>query len=122
RGGPFGGFDQRTGCRCTRGAGPAPGLEPVSGHRRGCRRRRAAGFGQGLIRTRFNVPSFVVTLGGLLLFYGLQLYVLGDTGTIRFPFGQTISQIENVTFEAASSYLMAVGATAPTFPPPRGRA
>jgi D-xylose transport system permease protein len=68
------------------------------------------GFVQGMVRTRFNVPSFVVTLGGLLLFYGLQLRVLGSTGTIRFPFGQTISQIENLTFEAASSYLLAAGA------------
>jgi D-xylose transport system permease protein len=65
------------------------------------------GLLQGLVRTRFNVPSFVVTLGGLLLFYGLQLRVLGNTGTIRFPFGETIAQIENVTFEAVSSYVMA---------------
>ena len=70
------------------------------------------GFVQGFIRTRFNVPSFVVTLGGLLLIYGLQLRVLGDTGTIRFPFGETIAQIENLTFEVASSYLMAAGTVA----------
>jgi D-xylose transport system permease protein len=50
------------------------------------------GFTQGIVRTRFTVPSFVVTLGGLLLFYGLQLRVLGSTGAIRFPFGQTISR------------------------------
>lgn len=70
----------------------------------------ALGLGQGFIRTRFNVPSFVVTLGGLLLFYGLQLRVLGSTGTIRFPFGQTIAQIENLTFEPASSYALAATA------------
>ena len=70
----------------------------------------ALGFGQGFIRTRFNVPSFVVTLGGLLLFYGLQLRVLGSTGTIRFPFGQTIAQIENLTFETGSSYALAAAA------------
>ncbi|MFL6126342.1 sugar ABC transporter permease [Actinophytocola sp.] len=67
----------------------------------------ALGFGQGFIRTRFNVPSFIVTLGGLLLFYGLQLRVLGSTGTIRFPFEETIAQIENLTFEVASSYALA---------------
>jgi ribose/xylose/arabinose/galactoside ABC-type transport system permease subunit len=71
----------------------------------------ALGFAQGFIRTRFNVPSFVVTLGGLLLFYGLQLHVLGTTGTIRFPFGRTIAQIENLTFETSSSYTMAAAAT-----------
>jgi ABC-type xylose transport system permease subunit len=70
----------------------------------------ALGLGQGVIRTRFNVPSFVVTLGGLLLFYGMQLHVLGSTGTIRFPFGETIAQIENLTFEAGSSYAMAAAA------------
>ncbi len=70
----------------------------------------ALGFSQGFIRTRFNVPSFVVTLGGLLLFYGLQLRVLGNTGTIRFPFGETIAQIENLTFEAGSSYALAATA------------
>jgi D-xylose transport system permease protein len=70
----------------------------------------ALGFGQGFVRTRFNVPSFVVTLGGLLLFYGMQLHVLGSTGTIRFPFGETIAQIENLTFEVGSSYAMAAAA------------
>jgi D-xylose transport system permease protein len=72
----------------------------------------AAGFVQGFIRTRFNVPSFVVTLGGLLLFYGLQLRVLGSTGTIRFPFGQTVAQIENLTFTTATSYALVAVATA----------
>jgi D-xylose transport system permease protein len=71
----------------------------------------AAGFLQGFIRTRFNVPSFVVTLGGLLLFYGMQLRVLGSTGTIRFPFGQTVAQIENLTFTDATSYVIVAAAT-----------
>jgi D-xylose transport system permease protein len=34
------------------------------------------GFVQGLIITRLRVPSFVVTLGGLLGFEGLLLYIL----------------------------------------------
>ena len=64
----------------------------------------ALGCLQALIFTRFKVPSFVVTLGGLLLFYGLQLRVLGSTGTIRFPFGQAIAQIENFTLAPAVTY------------------
>ena len=64
----------------------------------------ALGGLQALIFTRFKVPSFVVTLGGLLLFYGLQLRVLGSTGTIRFPFGRTIAQIENKTLGPAVTY------------------
>ena len=64
----------------------------------------ALGGAQALIFTRFKVPSFVVTLGGLLLFYGLQLKVLGSTGTIRFPFGQVIAQIETKTLGPAVTY------------------
>ena len=39
----------------------------------------------GFLRTRFGVPSFVITLAGLLGFLGLQLFVLGSTGSINLP-------------------------------------
>jgi D-xylose transport system permease protein len=65
------------------------------------------GVAQSVIFTRFRVPSFVVTLGGLLLFYGLQQRVLGKTGTIRFPFGETIAQIENETLTRPIGYAAA---------------
>jgi D-xylose transport system permease protein len=46
-----------------------------------------AGIAVGLIHgfwiTRFRVPSFVVTLAGLLAWQGALLYVLGDTGTVN---------------------------------------
>jgi D-xylose transport system permease protein len=38
---------------------------------------------QGVWFTRFRVPSFVVTLAGLLAFQGALLWVLGSTGTIN---------------------------------------
>ncbi len=41
------------------------------------------GLFHGTIFTRFGVPSFVVTLSGLLAYQGAQLKVLGDTGTIN---------------------------------------
>jgi D-xylose transport system permease protein len=41
------------------------------------------GFFQGSVATRLGIPSFVVTLAGLLAFQGLQLQVLGDTGTVN---------------------------------------
>ncbi len=45
------------------------------------------GTGIGLINgffvTRFQIPSFVVTLAGLLAWQGALLLVLGDTGTIN---------------------------------------
>jgi len=43
----------------------------------------AVGLFQGVFITYFQVPSFVVTLAGLLGFQGVLLYVLGDTGTIN---------------------------------------
>ncbi len=39
----------------------------------------------GLLYTRFGVPSFVITLAGLLGILGLQLWVLGKTGSINMP-------------------------------------
>jgi D-xylose transport system permease protein len=43
----------------------------------------AIGAFQGFIATRFNIPTFVVTLAGLLGWQGLQLKVLGETGTVN---------------------------------------
>jgi len=39
---------------------------------------------------RFGMPSFVATLSGLLAFLGLQLYVLGPTGSINLPYGSPL--------------------------------
>ena len=41
------------------------------------------GLFHGMIFTQFGVPSFVVTLAGLLAYQGAQLKVLGDTGTVN---------------------------------------
>jgi D-xylose transport system permease protein len=38
---------------------------------------------QGFISTKFGIPTFVVTLAGLLGWQGLQLRVLGETGTVN---------------------------------------
>jgi D-xylose transport system permease protein len=43
----------------------------------------AIGLFQGSVFTRFAVPSFVVTLAGLLAWPGAQLEVLGTTGTVN---------------------------------------
>lgn len=40
----------------------------------------------GFLRNRFEMPSFVATLAGLLTLLGLQLYILGPTGSINLPF------------------------------------
>ncbi len=67
----------------------------------------------GFLFTKFGVPSFVITLSGLLGFLGLQLLVLGKDGTINIPFTSPL-----VTFAQASflppwlTYLLAVLAAA----------
>lgn len=43
----------------------------------------AIGTLHGFWFTRFRIPSFVVTLAGLLAWFGAQLAVLGQTGTIN---------------------------------------
>lgn len=43
------------------------------------------GATHGVLVTRFGVPAFVVTLAGLIGWQGLQLYILGNTGTINLP-------------------------------------
>lgn len=40
----------------------------------------------GALFTRFGVPSFVITLAGLLAVLGFQLYVLGPNGSVNIPF------------------------------------
>ncbi|CTQ47512.1 MULTISPECIES: sugar ABC transporter permease [Stappiaceae] len=40
-----------------------------------------------LLRTQLGMPSFVSTLAGLLALLGLQLYMLGSTGSINLPYG-----------------------------------
>lgn len=44
------------------------------------------GLVYGFLRNRFEMPSFVATLSGLLALLGMQLYILGPTGSINLPF------------------------------------
>ncbi|HET6986285.1 MAG TPA: sugar ABC transporter permease [Kribbella sp.] len=48
------------------------------------------GLFYGALYTRFGVPSFVITLAGLLGFLGLQLLVLGKEGTLNLPFDSAL--------------------------------
>ncbi|CAN5246189.1 ABC transporter permease [soil metagenome] len=57
-----------------------------------------AGLIFGLLRTAFGVPSFVITLAGLLGLLGVQLYVLGARGSINIPFESPIVQFAQQWF------------------------
>jgi D-xylose transport system permease protein len=50
----------------------------------------AIGCAYALLFNRLGMPSFVATLSGLLAFLGLQLYILGPTGSINLPYGSPL--------------------------------
>ncbi|SES26990.1 D-xylose transport system permease protein [Pedococcus cremeus] len=71
------------------------------------------GLAYGALFTRFGVPSFVITLAGLLAVLGLQLYVLGKEGTINIPFDSGLVKFAQQTFlPLAVSYVVALLAVA----------
>jgi D-xylose transport system permease protein len=59
------------------------GWSPYLGIAAGVLAGTAIGLFQGSVFTRFAIPSFVVTLAGLLAWPGAQLKVLGETGTVN---------------------------------------
>jgi D-xylose transport system permease protein len=69
------------------------------------------GLLQGFWFTRFNVPSFVVTLAGLLAWQGALLWVLGDTGTVNLN-DRTIVGLANTFFPTWFGWAIVVVSTA----------
>jgi D-xylose transport system permease protein len=69
------------------------GWSPYLGIAAGVLAGTAIGLFQGSVFTRFGIPSFVVTLAGLLAWPGAQLEVLGETGTVNL----TNSKITGLT-------------------------
>jgi D-xylose transport system permease protein len=67
----------------------------------------AIGLFQGLWITRFRVPSFVVTLAGLLGWQGALLYVLGGTGTVNINDG-LITGLTGTFFEPSIAWAVAL--------------
>ena len=76
-----------------------------------------AGTGIGLINgffnTFFGIPSFVVTLAGLIAWQGALLLVLGDTGTINLP-PSIITDLTSTFYGAGVGWTLAVVVTAGT--------
>ncbi|HET8981156.1 MAG TPA: sugar ABC transporter permease [Pedococcus sp.] len=67
------------------------------------------GLSYGALFTRFGVPSFVITLAGLLAFLGLQLKVLGVEGSINIPFESGVVAFAQRTFlPDAVAYAVAI--------------
>lgn len=81
---------------------PAP-LAIVSGLAVGA----AIGVFNGFLVTRFHIPSFVVTLAGLIGWQGAQLAVLGETGTINLT-DEGITALAGTFFPAAVGWIVVV--------------
>jgi D-xylose transport system permease protein len=65
----------------------------------------AIGLFQGLWFTGFGIPSFVVTLAGLLAWQGVLLLVLGSTGTINL-FDVTIDNLTATFLPVAAGWVV----------------
>jgi D-xylose transport system permease protein len=69
------------------------------------------GFLQGFVFAKIGVPSFVVTLAGLLAWQGVLLVVLGNTGTVNIT-DQTIVDLANKFFSDAVGWILTVALVA----------
>jgi D-xylose transport system permease protein len=63
------------------------------------------GLFNGVMVTFFQVPSFVVTLAGLLGWQGVLLAVLGSTGTINLP-PSTITDLTSTFFSEEMGWIL----------------
>ncbi len=69
----------------------------------------AIGAFQGTLITRLRLPSFVVTLAGLLGFEGVMIELLGTGGTIPIP-DQTINNLANGTLSPSAGWILVAAA------------
>jgi D-xylose transport system permease protein len=69
----------------------------------------AIGYVYALLFNWLGMPSFISTLAGLLAALGLQLYLLGDTGSINLPYGSgLVSFGQLMVVPRPLSYLLAL--------------
>ncbi len=71
----------------------------------------AIGMFNGFMVTTFGIPSFVVTLAGLLAWQGALLAVLGSTGTVNLP-DNLITDLTTTFFDPAVGWALAVAVIA----------
>ena len=85
------------------------GWSPVAAVIAGIVAGMAIGLFQGFFVNFFQIPSFVVTLAGLIGWQGLQLQVLGDTGTVNLSSG-FIVDLTSKFFSDATGWIIAIAA------------
>ncbi|MEW9553394.1 sugar ABC transporter permease [Nonomuraea sp. NPDC050783] len=69
----------------------------------------AIGALHGLLSALLHMPSFVVTLAGLIGWLGLMLYLLKPDGTLNLPFEHGLAVLSGVWLPAWLSWLLAAG-------------
>jgi D-xylose transport system permease protein/D-xylose transport system ATP-binding protein len=69
----------------------------------------ALGLVQGSLVTRLRLPSFVVTLAGLLGFQGLMIELLGTGGTIPIP-NDIVNDLANATLSPTLGWVLTAAA------------
>ena len=69
----------------------------------------AIGIGQGLIITKIGVPSFVVTLAGLLAWNGVVLLLIGDKGTVIIQNSVVVGFANDFLPDATAWIVLAAG-------------
>jgi len=67
----------------------------------------AVGLLHGLMFTRIGMPSFVVTLAGLISWQGLLIYLLGKGGTINLPFDGFVARLSDTWLPSGAGWLLA---------------
>ena len=87
------------------------GLDPALAILAGLLVGTAIGLFNGFMVTVFGIPSFVVTLAGLLGWQGAQLAVLGDTGSVNLP-DSIITDLTSTFFDPAVGWALAAAAIA----------
>jgi D-xylose transport system permease protein len=70
------------------------------------------GLLHGLMFTLLGMPSFVVTLSGLIGWQGALLHLLGNEGTINLPFDGSIAKLSDTWLPLWLGWLLAVVLTA----------
>ena len=83
------------------------GWGPVPAIAAGLLTGTAIGMLNGFFVTRFQIPSFVVTLAGLLAWQGALLLVLGDTGTVNLT-DPTITGLAGTFYGETVGWILAV--------------
>ncbi|MFI6323929.1 sugar ABC transporter permease [Nonomuraea sp. NPDC050556] len=69
------------------------------------------GLLHGLMFTKLRMPSFVVTLAGLMGWLGLLLFLLREGGTINLPFTGFVSKLSDTWLPSWLSWLIVAGLT-----------